>query len=116
MKSFSIGRFDRRITFQYEVTTTNDFNEKVVTWTNLPTNARVWATVSSRQGSGNESYEADQLTANFLKTFYIRYRTDIDEKMRIVFADGYYNIVAISEPEQYRRQILEIKAELVAEL
>lgn len=106
----TIGSFDRRITIQEEVITTNNYNEKRSTWID-----KVTLPANVRSGSGYESYQADQLTAVLTTSFLIRYRRDIDVKMRIVYEGSVYGIVSITEPNETRRQYLELKGELVAE-
>jgi SPP1 family predicted phage head-tail adaptor len=104
--SLKIGNLDRRITFQMESFERNEFNEKITTWVNFKT---VWAHVISTPG--NEAYIADQLTAVLTMSFMIRYRTDIDIKMRVVYNGAVYKVVSITEPEGTRREFLRVKTE-----
>jgi SPP1 family predicted phage head-tail adaptor len=112
MKNISIGKMDRKITIQHEIVTTNSFNEKKSTWETFA--ASVWAHVVTR--TGTESYQAEQLTAVLTTSFFIRYRTGLDVKMRVVYNNEVYNITSIVEPPEMRREILEIKGELVPEI
>ncbi len=113
MKSLEIGRMDRQITFKKESITTNEYNEKVVVWVDIDTDPTVWTSVLNMPGS--EVLEANQLTAVQLTKFYPRYRNDLDVKMRIDFEGAVFAITSITEPFKYRKQLLEIKAELIAE-
>lgn len=107
MRGVRIGDLDRRLTIQHEVNSTNEFNEKIPTWENLVT---VWC--SLKEALGNEPFVGDQ--ANDVRTvvFRIRYRTDLDIKMRGVCEGNTYNFVSLIEPPGFRRQLLEIRAEL----
>ena len=103
---------DRRITFQEEVQTINpNFNVKgPVTWQNVAT---VYARVNVR--SGKETYDADQLTAVQMVSMFIRYRTGLNERMRVLYEGRYYKIQAIVEPVGFRKKLLEVKTELMPE-
>lgn len=106
--SKSIGKFDRRITFQSEVVTVNSFNEdSTSSWVDLVT---TWAQLMPT--TGTETYIADQLTVTNTVSFMIRYRTDINEMMRVVFEGKVYKIVSITEPAGTRRSYWQVKTEL----
>jgi SPP1 family predicted phage head-tail adaptor len=103
-----IGRLDRRITFQGPVFTRNEYNEPELTgWADVLT---TWAHLMP--SPGGETYLADQLTVVNTTSFMIRYRTDINEKMRVLFDERVYNIVSITEPPEYRREWMQVKVEL----
>ena len=106
--STPIGERDRRITILKKETTTNAFNEAVVSWSDLIT---VWAKVSEAQGT--EGYESDQLTERRLTVFDITYRCSVTVEHRIKYNDRYYDIVSIVEPD--RRRTLKLKARLLDE-
>ena len=84
------GQLDRRITIQSFTTTTDDFGEVVKSFTTL---ANVWAKVEEKRGSEGE--EGSQLVATKRVEFFIRYRSDINEKMRIRYNNKTYKIEAI---------------------
>ncbi len=84
------GQLDRRITIQSFTTTTDDFGEVVKSFTTL---ANVWAKVEEKRGSEGE--EGNQLVATKRVEFFIRYRSDIDEQMRITYNNETYKIEAI---------------------
>lgn len=91
-----IGRMDRRITFQQEVTQKNASNEdEQIGWEDIATVPTVWAAV--RDVSGNENFQADKLTELRTMEFVIRYRTDISLKYRIAYAGELYNIISAAE-------------------
>lgn len=101
-----IGRLDRRVTIQQLTNSPDEYNQPVPTWATLAT---VWASVDDR--SGGESFQAEQLTAYRHTVFIIRYRSGIDETMRIVYNSRTYNIRLIKNPD--RRRTLEITGELL---
>lgn len=84
------GKMDRLITLQAFTTTQNDYGEPVETWTTL---ASVW---SERVPlSGREAFVADQIAALSLVKFRIRYRSDVNTKIRIIDAGEYYDIRSV---------------------
>lgn len=106
--SKSIGKFDRRIIFQEETFSLNQYNEKESTgWVKRIT---TWAHLMPT--TGTETYIADQLTVTNTVSFMIRYRSDINEMMRVVFEGKVYKIVSITEPAGTRRSYLQVKTEL----
>jgi len=84
------GQLDRRITIQSFSTTTDDFGEVVKSFTTL---ANVWAKVEEKRG--NEGEDGNQLVATKRVEFFIRYRSDINEQMRITYNNETYKIEAI---------------------
>lgn len=97
----TIGARDRRITIEQEVITINSTNEEVKTWALF---VAVWAKVSEDKGS--ESYKAEQVTASRNTVFDIRYRTGLNERMRISYEQRYYNITSITSPDRQRSILL----------
>ena len=84
------GQLDRRITIQSFSTTTDDFGEVVKSFTTL---ANVWAKVEEKRG--NEGEDGNQLVATKRVEFFIRYRSDINEEMRILYNNETYKIETI---------------------
>jgi SPP1 family predicted phage head-tail adaptor len=84
------GQLDRRIAIQSFTTTTDDFGEVVKSFTTL---ANVWAKVEEKRG--NEGEDGNQLVATKRVEFLIRYRSDINEQMRITYNNETYKIEAI---------------------
>ena len=84
------GQLDRRITIQSFSTTTDDFGEVVKSFTTL---ANVWAKVEEKRG--DEGEDGNQLVATKRVEFFIRYRSDINEQMRITYNNETYKIEAI---------------------
>jgi SPP1 family predicted phage head-tail adaptor len=84
------GQLDRRITIQTFTTSTDDFGEVIPSFTTL---ADVWAKVEEKRGTEGE--DDNQIIASKVVEFFIRYRSDINEQMRIVYNGQTYKIEAI---------------------
>lgn len=99
-----VGDLDRRVIIYTKTREVDEYGEEVYTDVALAT---VWAKVTP--GSGGEGIDGNKPTATQKVMFTIRYRTDVNESMKILFDDEYYNIQAIEKPDRKRR--LEITAE-----
>ena len=107
-KHETIGKLDRRITFQYKVVGENESNEdEEEGWENIAINPTVWASKNERRG--NESYRADKLTDYLNVEFRCRYRNDINTKNRLICNGIPYNIISVTEIS--RKGYLSIEAE-----
>ena len=84
------GQLDRRITIQGFTESTDVYGQRIK---NFATLADVWAKVEEKRGSEGE--EGNQLVATKRVEFFIRYRSDINEKMRIRYNNETYKIEAI---------------------
>lgn len=84
------GQLDRRIVIKKFTTSTDDFGQINKTFTTLAT---VWSKVVERSGSEKEI--SDQMIAVKKVDFFIRYRSDINEQMRIEYNGKTYTIEAI---------------------
>jgi len=105
-----IGRFDREITFIQSIEVDGISNEdKKIGWEEIEN----YPTVSAKKRNlkGNEVPIADRLNAIYPVVFTIRYRDDLNEKMRVVCDGKVYEITApIEEPEDGRRRFLNVYA------
>lgn len=107
--SISIGKLDRKITIQEPVYANNDHNEdKIIDWETV---VSVWAKSEQRQGS--EVVDADRVTYYETTIFTIRYRSDLNVRMRIVFQSIPYRIFSITEYKGTRKGYMEIAAEVM---
>lgn len=107
--SVSVGELDRRITIQEPVYENNDHNEDEITgWTDVVT---LWARAEQRQGS--EVVDADRVTYYETTVFTIRYRTDLNVRMRVIFDSAPYRIFSITEHKASRKGYMEIAAEVM---
>lgn len=93
-----IGRLDRRIVIEYP-TNTNVMGDRTKTWSTLCT---VWATMTFPKGlSSNEGEEQGRETAVTPVEFWVRYRADINETMRVSYGDEYYYITRVNSPDRF---------------
>ena len=88
------GQLDRRITIQTFSETTDSFGQEVKSFTTL---ADVWSRVI--ENVGNEGENGDMISATKRVDFFIRYRSDINEQMRIVYNNETYKIHAIQSAD-----------------
>ncbi len=102
-------RLDRLITIQQEVITRGDFKEEKITWQDL---TQAWAEVQFAQGreqgvptSGHNKQQQGIQPVHFI----IRYRADLDKRMRIIWEGEVYEITAIQEIQ--RRHWIRITTE-----
>ena len=84
------GDFDQRITIQNVTESVDTFGQRVQTFSTL---ANVWAKVEEKTGSEGET--SDQIVATRKVQFLIRYRNDINERMRVVYRSKTYMIESI---------------------
>ena len=91
------GKLRRRVTIQEPEVTRGDTGGEVVTWADLAT---VWANIKPL--TGQELLAARQSVATALVTtqIEIRYRSDLDSKMRVVHGSQVYEIVAVLPDER----------------
>lgn len=88
------GQLDRRITIQTFSESTDSFGQEAKTYSTL---ASVWANVKEKVGSEGE--DGDMIAATKKVEFIIRYRTDVNEQMRISYNSNTYKIQAIQSAD-----------------
>lgn len=88
------GQLDRRITIQTFSESTDSFGQEVKSYSTL---ASVWANVTEK--IGNEGEDGDMIAATKKVEFIIRYRTDVNEQMRISYNSNIYKIQAIQSAD-----------------
>lgn len=103
-----IGNLDQRITLQSYTTTSDGAGGQTRTWADLASVPDVWAKVEAKGGS--EGFSSDRVEAVGSFVFTIRNRTDLDERMRIVWGGENYNVRTILR-EGSRAMYLKIVAE-----
>ena len=96
------GQLDRRILLRNFTESTDTFGQEVKTYRDL---AYVWANVKEKIGSEGE--EGDMIASTKKVEFIIRYRTDVDEEMRISYNSNTYKIQAIQSADA-RKAFLKI--------
>ncbi len=98
-----IGRLDRRVTFIKEIIVTGDSNEdKVTGWEVIDSNDTVWAEKIER--SGTKFVQDDRLTFTQQTDWRIRFRTDLNVRMRLVYDTQVYSITNIAEMKGSRER------------
>lgn len=106
MDILDIGQLDRRVTIRQYTETENDRGEVIDTWSNLAT---VFAGLS--YSTNTEKVEGEKETVFGTVDFLIRYRSDVDEKMKIRFDGEDYDIKSIIRHDKRGRdRYLIIKA------
>ena len=89
------GDLTNRIRIDMRVKTTDTRGAVIYTWapwTGTP-DGKVWAEVNPLRG--REFFQAAQVQAEITTRFRIRYRTGIDETMRVVWKGKFYEIKAL---------------------
>ena len=97
-----VGELDRRITIQTFSETTDTFGQEVKSFSTL---AQVWANVVEKVG--REGEDGDMIASTKKVEFIIRYRTDVNEEMRISYNSNIYKIQAIQSADA-RKAFLKI--------
>jgi len=109
-----IGKLNKEITIQEIVETVDAGGGTVATWTNLATDAVVWASIDNFTGlknpTGRDIYRQRQIQNELTYKFTIRNRTDLTSDMRIVYNGKNFNIRTILENENLG-EFMEIFAE-----
>lgn len=100
------GDFDQRITIQTLSEAADDFGQHIQTFSTL---ANVWARVEEK--SGNESELGNQIVARKRVDFVIRYKTGLNERMRVVYRGNTYKIQSIIN-EDARKAFMRITTEI----
>lgn len=108
-----IGKLDRRVTFIKEVIETGDSNEdKVTGWEVIDNNSVVWAEKIER--SGSKFVQDDRISFVQQTDWRIRFRTDLNVRMRLVYDSFVYNITSIAEmSDESRKRYLMINTTLL---
>jgi len=88
------SKMDQRVIIQKAIIGVDASNEdKEIGWESIPSVPNPWASVEEKGGS--ENYQGDILTAVTIAVFTMRHRTDLNEKMRILYNDRIYGIKSI---------------------
>lgn len=100
------GDFDQRITIQTLSEAADDFGQRIQTFSTL---ANVWARVEEK--NGNESELGNQIVARKRVDFIIRYKTGLNERMRVVYRGNTYKIQTIVNDDA-RKLVMRITTEI----
>jgi len=94
---------DEQIVIQTQTTTVDSYGAQVVTWTPLATE---FARIENVSTGNSENYNAGLETTLRRITATIRYRSDLTEKMRVVYDGGTYDILVIQKLGRNRFAVL----------
>ncbi|MTI71086.1 MAG: head-tail adaptor protein [Firmicutes bacterium] len=100
----SIGDLRHKIIFQKLFSSINQNGFEIENWQQVKS---VWSSVKNLHGK--EYFEAAKVQREKTVKFIIRFNSEIDETMRIVFKGKYYNITSIDNIK-YENKYIEIKA------
>ena len=100
-----IGDFRHRITFQESVKVPDGYKGFTITWQDVVV---VWAQVDPL--SGREYFYAHQIKDEISHRVRIRYRTDVNEEMRILHGERSFKIESMIDMGE-RREFLEIRCQ-----
>ena len=92
----NIGRLDRKITIQTPTSAISaTTGERTSTWATLDV---VWATIAypKETMSSDEGLEQNRTTTTTPVEFTIRWRDDVNEKMRVYYLSQYFEIRRIN--------------------
>ena len=98
-----IGDLRHRVTFQKPVKTPDGYAGNTVAWQDVVT---VWAQIEPL--SGREYFFAHQIKNEVSHRVRVRYRTDVNEKMRIKHGERHFKIESMIDMME-RREYLEIR-------
>jgi len=102
-----IGQLDRDVTFIQSIIIQGNSNEdKITDWEEIEN----YPTVSARkiENSGNTFVEADRITWSQQTTWQIRWRDDLNVRMRLVYNSQVYEILNIADLEEGRQRFLSV--------
>ncbi len=95
------GSLRDRVTIQTRALTEDAQNERIDTFSNFVT---VWANI---QGAvGREFWQAKQLNSEISGIMRMRFLTGIKPTMRVVFGNRIFEIVAVTDPNGRRRELV----------
>jgi SPP1 family predicted phage head-tail adaptor len=91
------GKLDKRITLQSQTETADGGGGFTVVWTDEIT---VWASISSPGARDIERLQAMKQQSEISHKVIIRYREGVSTAWRVKFGTRYFNIAAITNPEE----------------
>ena len=94
------GELRHRVTIQQKIVTRDTFGGEVVTWADVAT---VWAAVEPLRG--REFLDAKQIQAETAYRVRMRYRSDVDTDMRIVWDSRTLEITAVLDVDGRGREL-----------
>jgi SPP1 family predicted phage head-tail adaptor len=107
-----IGRLDREVYLIQPVTATGDSNEdKIIAWELIDEDSFISARKMDKDGT--TAVINDRIVFAQPTDWIIRYRDDINNRMRIVFNTQVYEILSITEAYESRNRYLKIVSNLL---
>ena len=94
------GRLNRRITIQELSISKNQYSEDIESWVDVAT---IWAHIEPLRG--REYWQAKQVVGEVTGRITIRYLAGIDEKMRVIYGNKTYNILAVINLDERNRTL-----------
>lgn len=98
-----IGRLRHRITIQQQTVTRDAYGGETISW---DTYATVWAQVTPASGRERFINAGAQEYATVDYKVRIRYRSDIDPKMRISWGTKILDIESVQDPTGYTAELI----------
>ena len=94
------GDLRHRVTIQKRTHAQDSCGEMDITWSDGDT---IWADI--RPLRGDEFYKAQQVSAKITHKIITRYRRDINNITRLKFGERYFNVLAVMDPGERRREL-----------
>jgi len=94
------GKLRHRVALKSKSVTRDTYGGEIITWV---TTATVWAAVEPL--TGREWLDARQVAAEVTTRIRIRYRSGVVPEMQAVYGAHIYNILAVIQPEENRREL-----------
>lgn len=91
----NIAKLDRFIIIQSKSTSVDAYGNDAGTYSNF---ASVWANRTSKVAE--EFFEGSTITSETIYTYTIRYRSDLNSKMRLLDGDETFDILAITHADK----------------
>jgi SPP1 family predicted phage head-tail adaptor len=107
-----IGRLDREITFIKPIIDNGESNEdRIDGWEEID----IYPTVSAskKELNGTVYTQSDRLTYTQQTEWTIRYRADLNVRMRVVYNSKVYEIINIIESDENRNRFLKVITNLL---
>jgi SPP1 family predicted phage head-tail adaptor len=102
-----VGRLDREVIMVKPIIENGDSNEdKIIGWEQIDNYANINA--RKLENNGNTFLQADRITFTQQTTWVVRYRDDLNVRMRLVWDTKMYEILNIAESDEGRKRYLNI--------
>ena len=93
----NIGKLNKRITIQENVTSTSDEGMEINEWQDFK---KSWASIEPLSLKYREFMSAQALNSEITINVKIRYTQGITPKMRVVFGNRIFEIIAVINPSE----------------